>query len=80
MPKARAKKDADTVERMLGEEIRLQRKALHMSQERVAELSGLSRSYVSLVEAGKVNVTLATLESIAKVLGRQVVIRLTKRR
>ena len=40
-----------------------------MSQERLAEMAGVDRGYVSLVERGKVNPTVTTLVRLATAVG-----------
>lgn len=40
-----------------------------MSQEGLADLAGLHRTYVSSVERGERNVTLETIDKLAKALG-----------
>lgn len=40
-----------------------------LSQERLGELAGLDRTYVSQAEAGRRNVTLMTIHKFAKALG-----------
>ena len=46
-------------------ELRLQR---GLSQEKLAELCGLNRSYIGEIERGRANITLATLVTIAQQL------------
>ncbi|WP_152047149.1 helix-turn-helix domain-containing protein [Aureimonas psammosilenae] len=54
---------------ILGWNLRELRVACGLSQERLALASGIDRAYVGRVERGSENVTLATLEAFAKVLG-----------
>ncbi len=49
--------------------LRALRKTRGMSQERLAELSDLHRTYIGAIERGERNVTLDTLEQIAHALG-----------
>jgi transcriptional regulator with XRE-family HTH domain len=44
------------------------RKERKISQETLAELSGLNRPYISGIEQGKRNVSLEVIESLAKAL------------
>lgn len=54
----------------MGEKIKMLRKEREMTQDKLAELSGLSRQTVNAIESGKAeNVTTGTLEAIAKALG-----------
>ncbi|HET9895553.1 MAG TPA: helix-turn-helix transcriptional regulator [Streptosporangiaceae bacterium] len=48
--------------------VRRRRTAIDMSQERLAELAGLERAYVSALERGKRNPTLLTQQKIAAAL------------
>jgi transcriptional regulator with XRE-family HTH domain len=52
----------------LSEKIRSRRKAINLSQEALAERCDLHRTYIGSVERGERNVTLSTLEVIAKAL------------
>ena len=54
--------------RILGETIRTHRKRAGLSQEKLAERSGLSPKYVGEVERGCVNISLDSLVRIAKAL------------
>ena len=56
----------------LGEILRTRRRALKMSLAEVAELAGVSTSFVSQVERGVANPTLATLKSLTEALGSSV--------
>lgn len=49
--------------------IRAARNEVSLSQERLAELAGLHRTYLSLLERNRRSPTLATLELIAHALG-----------
>jgi transcriptional regulator with XRE-family HTH domain len=49
--------------------IRALRLRLEMSQERLAERSGLHRTYIGAIERGERNITLITLDRIASALG-----------
>ena len=53
----------------LGKRIRSLRKALRWTQEELAHRSGLNRSYMSDVECGRSDVSLSTLQKIARPLG-----------
>ncbi len=51
-----------------GRKLRTVRLEKGLSQEKLAEIAGLHRTFVSMVERGKRNVTLATVEKLAKAL------------
>lgn len=59
----------DAILTVLGTRIRFLRKALNMSQERLAELSELHPTYISDIERGKVNASVTTYHMIATALG-----------
>ena len=67
MPKSRLRGEAATIHRTLGRNVQELREAAGMSQERLAKLCGLSRSYLSLIEGARVNVTLGAVVRIARV-------------
>jgi len=52
----------------LGRAIEARRKTRKMSQEKLAEMSDLSRAYMGCVERGEYTASLLTLEKIAKAL------------
>jgi transcriptional regulator with XRE-family HTH domain len=51
-----------------GERLRIVRQKRGLSQERLADLAGLHRTYVSSVERGKRNVSLVNIEKLANAL------------
>ena len=51
-----------------GERLRKVRSAQGISQEKLAELAGLHRTYVSSVERGERNISLLNIERLAKAL------------
>lgn len=52
-----------------GKKLREVRQQKGISQERLAELAGLHRTYVSSVERGGRNISLLNIEKLAKSLG-----------
>lgn len=65
--------------RILADNIRAFRKSRNISQEELADLCNLHRTYVGSVERGERNVTLSTLEVLAAALDVSVPELLTKR-
>jgi len=53
----------------LGINIKSERLRKNISQERLAELTNISRNSVSLIETGKINPTILKVLDIASVLG-----------
>jgi len=53
---------------IVGQKVRKRRKELGFTQERLAEISGLHRTYIAGIEAGKRNISLKNLEKLAKAL------------
>ena len=54
---------------LFGQKLRRIRTKQQISQERLGELAGLHRTYVSSVERGERNVSLETIEKFAEALG-----------
>jgi len=52
-----------------GAKLREARKESGVSQEKLADLAGLHRTYVSSVERGERNISLLNIEKLAKALG-----------
>ncbi|AOW48001.1 transcriptional regulator (plasmid) [Acetobacter ascendens] len=57
----------------LAENIRRLRNARNLSQEKLADICGLHRTYVGSVERGERNITLSSLEILAKALDVSVI-------
>ena len=66
------RKPSGALRRILAENIRAYRKANRLSQEELAILCGLHRTYVGSVERGERNATLSTLEVFSAALGASV--------
>jgi len=56
----------------LAENLLAFRRAKKISQEELADICGLHRTYIGSMERGERNVTLSTLELVAKALGTSV--------
>jgi transcriptional regulator with XRE-family HTH domain len=52
-----------------GNRIRKERLAKGLSQEKLAELAGMHRTYIGMIERAEKNITLVNIEKIAKALG-----------
>jgi len=52
-----------------GHKVRQRRQSLGISQERLAELAGVHRTYVGMIERGEKNITLRNIAKFAKALG-----------
>ena len=61
----------------LATNLRTARKALAVSQEALAEMAGLHRTYVGAIERGERNVSIDNIERLANALGLDVVELLT---
>jgi len=57
-----------TAKKIFGKKIKAIRKSREMTQERLAELSGLSLQYIGEIERGTRNPSLTSMESLAKAL------------
>jgi transcriptional regulator with XRE-family HTH domain len=53
----------------IGSVLRAKRKKLGVSQEKIAEIAGVDRTYVSILERGLKSPTVETLEKICAALG-----------
>lgn len=67
------RKPSRSLVRTLAGNIRRLRHAQRLSQEKLADICGLHRTYVGSVERGERNVTLSSLELLAKALDVSVV-------
>jgi transcriptional regulator with XRE-family HTH domain len=57
-----------TIEEAFGQIIKAFRKELKLSQEKLADVSSLDRSFISLLESGKKQPSLITIFQLAKAL------------
>ena len=73
------RKPSRMITQVLADNIRAFRKLKKLSQEKLADMSSLHRTYVGSVERGERNVSLSTLEVLAAALGVPVPQLLTKR-
>ena len=57
--------------RIFGENVRLRRLQLNLTQKQLAELSDLHRTYVSAIERGDRNISLKNIVLVAKALNTE---------
>ena len=69
MPKKELRKPSKNITSILAENVLAFRRKRQISQEELAELCNLHRTYIGSVERGERNVTLSTLEVLAQVIG-----------
>lgn len=55
-----------------GNQIRIERNKLGLSQEDFASLAGIHRTYIGVVERGEKNITLKNIQKIANALNIQI--------
>lgn len=58
--------------RIFGDNVQQLRKAKGISQEKLAELAGLHRTYIGMIERAEKNITLCNIEKIAEALNVQI--------
>lgn len=57
---------------LFGHNVQKQRKAQEISQEKLAELAGVHRTYIGMIERAEKNITLCNIEKIAKALNVEI--------
>lgn len=72
-------KSENELKDILAENVRTYRRGKNLSQEELAAISGLHRTYVGSVERSERNVTLRTLQVLASALGVSVPELLTRK-
>ena len=60
--------DMTKIYQIFGQKIKKRRKELDLTQEELAKISGLHRTYIAGIEAGKRNISLKNLEKLATAL------------
>jgi transcriptional regulator with XRE-family HTH domain len=71
---------SDELRIAFGRNLREARIRAGLTQAQVAERTGLTQQYVSQIEAGRQNITLATMTALARVTGRNVKVLLPRAR
>ena len=53
---------------LFGQNVQKQRKAQEISQEKLADIAGVHRTYIGMIERAEKNITLCNMEKIANAL------------
>jgi len=61
--------NSEPILQIFGTNVQKIRKERNLSQEKLAELAGLHRTYIGMIERAEKNITLCNIEKIAKALG-----------
>jgi transcriptional regulator with XRE-family HTH domain len=70
---AKPRRSVQSARQRLATNLRVWRKQRGISQERLADLAGLHRTYVGSIERGERNVSIDNIERLAVALGLEVV-------
>ncbi len=62
----------------IGKALKFRREFLHLRQEDLAEMSGITSRTIHLIESGTGNPSMETLEKLATVLGMELVLQVKK--
>ena len=57
---------------LFGHNVQKYRKEKQLSQEKLAELAGVHRTYIGMIERAEKNITLCNMEKIAKALNVEI--------
>lgn len=60
------------IKKTFGSNVRKYRLEMNLSQEKLAEISGLHRTYISAVERGERSISLDNIQKIANALGIEI--------
>lgn len=63
---------SDSILKIFGDNVQRFRKNLQLSQEKLAELAGVHRTYIGMIERAEKNITLCNMEKIANALGIEI--------
>lgn len=66
------KMDKEPILLQFGHKVQEIRKARNLSQEQLAELAGVHRTYIGMIERAEKNITLCNIEKIAKALNIEI--------
>jgi len=80
IPIAPKSEDTQDLQALFGENLRAARLKAGLKQSELAEKTGLTQQYLSLIETGRKNLTLRTMMELAKVVGQEVSVMLRRTR
>jgi len=63
---------SENILEVFGQNVQKYRNEKQISQEKLAEFSGVHRTYVGMIERAEKNITLRNMEKIAKALGVEI--------